>query len=224
MSGREAILKRVREALATPTSPVIRGEPHVRPDNEAVYAAPLDSHDDRVAAFAELSAALKTNFHVVAIAAEAHDLLKSVAAEEKWGRVASHHTALAEAACDALALPTLWTDGGYDADELEQCPASITTCDALVAQTASVLVTSRTAGGRALSVLPEHHIVLATAEQLVADLDAAYAIVRDALDGDAPPSFSTLITGPSRTGDIERVLVLGAHGPKRLTVILIEDP
>ena len=101
---------------------------------------------------------------------------------------------------------------------MEQSDAGISACDALVAQTGSVLVTSRSAGGRALSVLPPHHVVLARRGQLVRDLTAALQLVKRTYAPDYP-SFIGFITGPSRTGDIERILVLGAHGPKKLTVL-----
>ena len=78
----------------------------------------------------------------------------------------------------------------------------------------------RSSGGRALSVLPPHHVVIATREQLVPDLAAAYERLAAKYAGNYP-SFISFITGPSRTGDIERILVLGAHGPKKLTVLLL---
>ena len=81
-----------------------------------------------------------------------------------------------------------------------------------------MVVTNRSAGGRALSVLPPHHIVLARREQLVADLPAAFALLQQKY-ADNYPSMISFITGPSRTGDIERILVLGAHGPKKLTIL-----
>jgi len=112
----------------------------------------------------------------------------------------------------------LRTDGPYDVNKLEACEVGITECDALIAQTGSVLVTGRSAGGRALSVLPPHHVVLARREQLLPDLPAAFELLQRKYGGNYP-SFISLITGPSRTGDIERILVLGAHGPKKLTVI-----
>ncbi len=83
-----------------------------------------------------------------------------------------------------------------------------------------MLVTSQSAGGRALSVLPPHHVVLARREQLVPDLTAAFALLK-AKYAPAYPSLISFITGPSRTGDIERILVLGAHGPKKLTVLCV---
>jgi L-lactate dehydrogenase complex protein LldG len=132
--------------------------------------------------------------------------------------LASHPGELAGSAARSLNLPVLTTNGSFDVHELEPCDAGITECDALVAQTGSVLVTSRSAGGRALSVLPPHHVVLARRSQLVPDLPAAFALVKERY-GTAFPSMISFITGPSRTGDIERILVLGAHGPKKLTIL-----
>jgi L-lactate dehydrogenase complex protein LldG len=84
-----------------------------------------------------------------------------------------------------------------------------------------VLVTSRSAGGRALSVLPPHHVVLAKRDQLLPDLPAAFELLKKKYGTDYP-SLISFITGPSRTGDIERILVLGAHGPKKLTILCLE--
>lgn len=94
---------------------------------------------------------------------------------------------------------------------------SVTGCDCLVAQTGSIFVSTRTAAGRAPSVLPELHLVVARRDQLVPDLPAALARLRQRY-GQHWPSAITLITGPSRTADIEKILVMGAHGPKRLGV------
>jgi L-lactate dehydrogenase complex protein LldG len=88
-----------------------------------------------------------------------------------------------------------------------------------VAQTGSIFVTTRSAGGRALSVLPPAHLVVARRDQLVPDLEAAFALMRKRYDRHWP-SLICLISGPSRTGDIEKILVMGAHGPKRLAVYL----
>jgi L-lactate utilization protein LutC len=94
---------------------------------------------------------------------------------------------------------------------------SVTGCDCLVAQTGSIFVSTRSAAGRAASVLPEMHLVVARHDQLVPDLPEAFALLRKRY-GDHWPSAISLITGPSRTADIEKILVMGAHGPKRLAV------
>ena len=144
--------------------------------------------------------------------------LAKISAAENWKHIASHHGELTDSVSDALNLPICFTDKNYDVHELETCDAGISECDALVAQTGSVLVTNRSAGGRALSVLPPHHVVLARREQLVADLPAAFELLRQKYAANYP-SMISFITGPSRTGDIERILVLGAHGPKKLTIL-----
>jgi L-lactate dehydrogenase complex protein LldG len=71
-----------------------------------------------------------------------------------------------------------------------------------------------------LSVLPPEHVVIARRAQLVPDLPAAFEqLGRKYRAG--YPSFISFISGPSRTGDIERILVLGAHGPKKVTLLLL---
>ena len=69
-------------------------------------------------------------------------------------------------------------------------------------------------------MLPPVHVVVATPEQIVATLADAFDALRERHES-ALPSMLSFITGPSRTGDIERILVLGAHGPKELFVILV---
>jgi L-lactate utilization protein LutC len=94
---------------------------------------------------------------------------------------------------------------------------SVTGCDCLVAMTGSIFVSTRSANGRAASVLPAMHLVVARRKQIVPDLPAAFALLRSRYGKNWPSSLS-LITGPSRTADIEKILVMGAHGPKRLAV------
>ena len=95
----------------------------------------------------------------------------------------------------------------------------ITCADVLIARTGSILLSSSSAGGRRLSVLPPVHIVIASSDQLVPSLDEAL----DKLSQIKQEwSYATFITGPSRTSDIEKQLVLGAHGPKRLIMLLLQ--
>ena len=96
--------------------------------------------------------------------------------------------------------------------------ATITLAETLVAQTGSIFV-SAACGGRGASVVSPVHIVVATAEQLVPDLHAAFARLRES-SATAKNSFLCLITGSSRTADIEKIIVMGAHGPRRLVVVL----
>jgi L-lactate dehydrogenase complex protein LldG len=105
---------------------------------------------------------------------------------------------------------------------LEQSQATVTLVEALVAQTGSIFV-SAACGGRAASVVAPVHIVIASIQQLVPDLGAASVRLRErgAVENS---SMLCLITGPSRTADIEKIIVMGAHGPRRVVVILSLEP
>jgi L-lactate dehydrogenase complex protein LldG len=95
----------------------------------------------------------------------------------------------------------------------------ITACEFVIAQTGSIMVSSAQTGGRKLFVYPEIHVVIAKKNQLVETLDEAYKGIADKYR-EKLPSQIVLITGPSRTADIEKTLTLGAHGPKELHVLL----
>jgi L-lactate dehydrogenase complex protein LldG len=99
---------------------------------------------------------------------------------------------------------------------MEPVATGITGADFLVARTGSVVLCSNTQGGRRLAVLPELHIVYTSEAQLVASLEDCIPELK------IDPAWSavSIISGPSRTSDIEKTLVLGAHGPKRLVVII----
>jgi L-lactate dehydrogenase complex protein LldG len=220
--SRATILARIQEALKIPTDPHVRhGKTQpATPEELRAFLPPVsDNAAERMALFASQAQALRVELHAVADAAAAHAVLANLARDNGWRSVASHANPMTDAACAALNLPVVLTQRGYDRDALERCDVGITACEALVAQTGSILVTSRSSGGRALTCLPPHHVVLARADQLIPDLPAAFALLRQRYENDWP-SFLGLISGPSRTGDIERILVLGAHGPKRLTVIV----
>lgn len=225
MSSKDAILARIREALRE-DAPIPGHHGEARHEHAQVHAPkefgqwlPAVGEDlgSQIDLFARNSADLKTEFHLLGNASEIPGRLRELAIENQWKKVATHAGDLTDAAVPGLGLPTVKTDAGYTAAEMESCDAGISQCDALVAQTGSILITSRSAGGRALSVLPPHHVVLVTRAQMVPDLAAAYAVLRAKYAANFP-SLISFITGPSRTGDIERILVLGAHGPKRLTV------
>jgi L-lactate dehydrogenase complex protein LldG len=234
MTGeKEKILRRIREALTIQAphpghhDEVGAGRHGDHPETSAESISHWlpevrDGFDAQAELFAKNSTQLRSTFHLLDDEIAVTRKLAEIADVEGWKRVASHSDgamgATTKKIVSSLNLPGIWTDSGYDAREMESCDAGISECDALVAQTGSVLVTARSAGGRALSVLPPHHVVLARRDQLIADLPDAFALIEKKY---APtyPSFISFITGPSRTGDIERILVLGAHGPKKLTIL-----
>lgn len=218
-SQRETILARIREALKmTAPHPVADPFPSGPPQQWLPPVGP--SLEDQIELFRQNAKNLKADFQVCASLDDAIQWIKTLAVNDGWKKIALHRGELTAAAARALDLPRVETDGGYALDALESCHAGLTECESLIAQTGSVLVSSTGSGGRALSVLPPHHVVLARRRQMVPDLSAALESAREKFKGNFP-GFLSFITGSSRTGDIERILVLGAHGPKKLTILLI---
>jgi L-lactate dehydrogenase complex protein LldG len=106
-------------------------------------------------------------------------------------------------------------------DAIEKMQVAITSCEAIIARTGSALVTS-TKNSRILTVYPPVHIVVAYTSQVVMEIKDGLQVLRNKY-GKNLPSMISFISGPSRTSDIEKTLVLGAHGPKELFVFLIDD-
>jgi len=227
---RERILARIREALAVPAP--VPGHHPAPAETPTKTPAPAGSaarqwlprvglsYEEHLDLFRRMATELKADFQAVDNREDLARKLIELKDREAWTKAGIHAGELTDFAARQLGLPLCRTDAGYGVGDLESCSVGITECDALVAQTGSVLITSRSAGGRALSVLPPHHVVLACRDQLLPDLPAAFAFLRQKYTA-GYPSFISFITGPSRTGDIERILVLGAHGPRKLTILLL---
>lgn len=142
--------------------------------------------------------------------------LQQLIAERKWTNIYCWEKALLD-----------WLNSGVikletNDTEFEEANVGITTCDALVARTGSIIITNASEAGRRLSIYPHIHIVIAFTSQLVNDIGDALTIVQERYPNKMPSMISTT-TGPSRTADIEKTLVLGAHGPREIFVILIDD-
>jgi len=225
MTNREIILGRIREALKVVAPPPIfrngAAGPSRLPAVPSLWLPPAGvTLGEQIELFRRNAEELTAGFFECANLSEAIQRVKELAVAGGWKKIGRHSGELTDALAQELGLPEVRTDGGYAVDVLESCDAGLTECEALVAQTGSVLVSAPSAGGRALSVLPPHHVVLARGSQMVPDLTAALQRVQKKFQ-DKFPSFLSFISGPSRTGDIERILVLGAHGPKKLTILLL---
>ncbi|MEI6747772.1 MAG: LUD domain-containing protein [Bacteroidota bacterium] len=109
-----------------------------------------------------------------------------------------------------------------DEESFHSLRVSVTGCEYLIARLGSIMVSSAQISGRRLNVYPEIHVVIAFSSQLVSDLKQALAGIKQRYSNRIP-SLISVITGPSRTADIEKTLVMGAHGPRELFVFLIED-
>ncbi|HEX2116795.1 MAG TPA: lactate utilization protein [Alphaproteobacteria bacterium] len=97
-----------------------------------------------------------------------------------------------------------------------------------IAETATLMLASGADSPSTLNFLPDTHIVVLPASRVVGPMEDAWAKLRAAgpgakLSGAAMPRTVNFITGPSRTGDIEQKILMGAHGPRRLHIVIVED-
>lgn len=117
-------------------------------------------------------------------------------------------------ALSSIAWPSSYRCGPATGEE----QVSITPCLAAVAETGSVVTASGAQTPAGLNFLPETHITVLYESQIVQYVDDVFSFIREF---DALPRAINLVTGPSRTADIEQTLEIGAHGPRRMHVLLI---
>src|SRR5690606_17784392 len=111
----------------------------------------------------------------------------------------------------------------YSTDtDFEKADAGLTLCECLIARNGSILISNGSEAGRRLAIYPHIHIVVAYTSQLLGDIKEGFEFLKTKYP-DQLPTMINLITGPSRTADIEKTLVLGAHGPRDLYVFLLDD-
>ncbi len=104
---------------------------------------------------------------------------------------------------------------------IESVDVGLSHCDGAVAETGSLVFDSAQGQPRAVSLVPPLHVALLPLSRLYADLDALFA--QWSADGTAQPTNRVLVSGPSKSADIEQVLAYGVHGPKRLLTLVYED-
>lgn len=92
-----------------------------------------------------------------------------------------------------------------------------------VAETGTVVIVSGADNPSTLNFLPDNHIVVISAKDLAGDYEAVWQRVRETFGKGGMPRTVNLITGPSRSGDIEQTLLLGAHGPRRLHLVIVKQ-
>lgn len=109
---------------------------------------------------------------------------------------------------------TVGPSDGHDLAGLSQALAG-------VAETGTVVLASGRDNPTTLNFLPEHHLVVVSAEDLVGDYETVWAKVRSIWGAGTMPRALNMITGPSRSGDIEQTMLLGAHGPRSLHLIVV---
>jgi len=210
--SRARILERIKTALASPAPA------HARSTSDPAFAPVANPLERFQKECAGNNTECVTTANLSASAAAISKILSELPAGEIFVQDSPELRAMAPAwnMHNIRWSSTPATNAGSKSGPSESSQAAITMAEALVAQTGSVLVSSE-CGGRAAPLVAPVHIVVARSAQLVPNLDAAFARVRER--GTATTnSYLCFITGSSRTADIEKILVMGAHGPRRLVV------
>jgi L-lactate dehydrogenase complex protein LldG len=96
----------------------------------------------------------------------------------------------------------------------------ITGCFCAIAETGTIVITSGAGTPTATALLPDTHIAIVRAKRIVSGMEEAFGLIR--AEQGAMPRALNLISGPSRTGDIEQTIVLGAHGPFRVHLLVVD--
>lgn len=209
-SSREQILQKIKLALEeNPTKTVNISKEHdlkIFPDFE----------DSLEVTFAKELGKIEGKFVFCTDTEDLIQNLKQIVEDEKWETVFCLNEGIQNILLEAE-IPFTSSQ-----DDFNQMEAAITTCEFLIARFGSVMVSSAQSAGRQLNVYPPTHIIIAKTSQLVAEISDAITKIQEKYKNNLP-SMISLISGPSRTADIEKTLILGAHGPKDLYVFLIDD-
>jgi L-lactate dehydrogenase complex protein LldG len=239
-NAREQILQSLRRSAArTPDAGLQKSLPPAHED-AIIYRNYAPAHRQPLQMFAEKLVGLKGEFHHINDTKAAAKILRELLSvpalqlhqdrsgtDSRVEKIAARHR---HPLIDGIVAADPWLEKNVEVIDRQKISSpdfadfavGISAVDFLVARTGSLVLSSATAGGRRLSVLPPLHIAIAAADQLVISLDEAMAGYQQRKEFDRS-SYATIITGPSRTSDIEKILVLGAHGPKRLAVLVMGE-
>ncbi|MBW6478453.1 MAG: lactate utilization protein [Bacteroidales bacterium] len=210
-TSREKVLKAVRDALVNPMDPPYSNEERT----DDIYVSPESEYNE--IAFAEALARVNGDFVYCSDEDEFAAHLRSFLESRK---IDSLH-------CYEPDLQNILNDNGIfcinSREDFKECEAGITTCEFLIARLGSIMVSSMQPCGRKGFIFPSVHIVVAWRNQLVFDLKDAFSAMKRKYAEKSMPSMVSVVTGPSRTADIEKTLVMGAHGPEELLVFFIDQ-
>jgi len=216
MNSRDLILGRIRDALAD-------NPPVDEPALPEVWPSENPDRETLIGRFSEELQAVTGETHRCRSMDAAQRKLAELADEAGWESVGAMDRPLArEVAADLDADSVRWSDTDRQPEEMGQFAAGLVEADYLLADTGSALVVNNTAQERLLCYLPPTCVVVARADSLAEHLPAVWSeVARRTAEPDRRGEF-VIITGPSRTADIEKILILGVHGPKRLVVLIVE--
>lgn len=207
-TSKEKLLKKIRKALLEK-----RDNPYPNLEDLPLYP-PVEELPEVV--FAEQFINVSGQFVFCEDEIQLIENILLLADEKKWRKIYCWEKPLQDL-LSKYGYPFYETDKDFELAEV-----GFTLCEALIARNGSILVSNASAAGRRLSIYPHFHVVIAYTSQMVMDLKDGFKLLKDKYGNNLPTMIST-ITGPSRTADIEKTLVIGAHGPKELFVFLLDD-
>ena len=206
-TAKENIMKRIKQALENPV-PV----PFPASDgNQSVFTP---SQKELAIEFAERFINLQGRFSYCENEIELVNQLTTLIAQRKWTKIFCREEQLKNSLSVAGFITNYHTT-------LADCEAAITGCEKLIARTGSIVLSSKQQSGRTVSVYAPIHICIAYSDQLVYDIETGLQQLRMHYEQQFP-SLVTFATGPSRTADIEKTLVVGVHGPKEVFCFVID--
>ena len=208
-TSRQKVLKKIRDALieqTEPLYPIIDYKSSVYPE----ITEPLD------VTFAEAFVKAGGKFVYCESEDEFLSVLQSFILEKDWPVLYCYDEYLHDLLKrNGIPFESSWSS-------FPEARLGITRCEYLIGRLGTVMVSSKSSPGRKINVFPEIHLIVSYTSQLLPDLKQAFQEMKRKYNEEYP-SMISLITGPSRTADIEKTLIIGAHGPKEVYVFLIDD-
>lgn len=204
--ARNKILNKIKQALKSPVSVPF-------PDQVADTPIFIPTEQELAIGFAEKFTELLGKFVYCADEGELAQQLAALIKAHQWEKIYSQESGWLDDMSEYQFDPVT-------TDDLAGCDASITLCEHLVARTGTIVLSSQQLSGRAASVYAPVHICIAYTHQLVFDISDSLTQFKKELE--TLPSMISFATGPSRTADIEKTLVVGVHGPKEVYCFLVE--
>ena len=232
-SSRDTVLRRVRQALGkTGTDPVAQAEAQAYLDAHARGPAPTFD-DDRMLRFIRRAGDMESTVarvgdrdEIPAAVARYLDALELAPApvvkpdSQPDSKVVSHKAH--RGVCWAELADLDWAKAGLIVEArptVGDDRLGITGVFCAIAETGTLVVVSGADTPTATTLLPDTHVAIVSADRIVDTMEDAFALIRT--ERGRVPRAINLISGPSRTGDIEQTIVLGAHGPFRVHILVV---
>lgn len=227
MSSRDEVLGRVRDALSDRPMVDLPDVPRLWPETNPTSEEMLDRFATE---FAALEGELIRCADMNAARAEFGKLLDSLASEtnaeggiaDAAARIGAIQRPLVRELLEGSSIKTIeWGEPERTPEALVDLPLAVVEAEHLLADTGTCMMIGETVHARLMCYLPPLCCIVTTVDRLRADMGVVWPdVTKQTQDADRRGEF-VFMSGPSRTADIEKILILGVHGPKRVVLLLI---